>query len=305
MTVYDFVCEYKHDYECSYDHDRWKLTMNHVHWRSLHDSEQSCHDNSKALECTLCMLTSDILMQIWFAISEGELPHFPAFSPSISGGESELPQFPLLNKASEAGTESAPVSISTITSINISVIPMLNKSAEKKQKKPRSERPLKEIAQQSEFCFLRFGVCICFNTCICICIRLINSSRGEWIEVKGVIKYQYRIFIHIFVDKSIVELRLREVYLCVFFLFLLALYLYLYLYAWLCLFSNLYLYMYSYQLFYLYLYPCVFVLTKDLLWVCREGLARWGAAASMYSLTLSFLPCTVFTPPPMSSSSSA
>ena len=108
MTVYDFVCEYKHDYECSYDHDRWKLTMNHVHWRSLHDSEQSCHDNSKALKCTLCMLTSDILMQIWFAISEGELPHFPAFSPSISGGESELPQFPLLNKASEAGTESAP-----------------------------------------------------------------------------------------------------------------------------------------------------------------------------------------------------
>ena len=108
MTVYDFICEHKHDYECSYDHDRWKLTMNHVHWRSLHDSEQSCHDNSKALKCTLCMLTSDILMQIWFAISEGELPHFPAFSPSISGGESELPQFPLLNKASEAGTESAP-----------------------------------------------------------------------------------------------------------------------------------------------------------------------------------------------------
>ena len=139
MTVYDFVCEYKHDYECSYDHDRWKLTMNHVHWRSLHDSEQSCHDNSKALECTLCMLTSDILMQIWFAISEGELPHFPAFSPSISGGESELPQFPLLNKASEAGTESAPVSISTITSINISVIPMLNKSAEKKQKKRQDQ----------------------------------------------------------------------------------------------------------------------------------------------------------------------
>ena len=108
MTVYDFICEHKHDYACSYDHDRWKLTMNHVHWRSLHDSEQSCHDNSKALKCTLCMLTSDILMQIWFAISEGELPHFPAFSPSISGGESELPQFPLLNKASEAGTESAP-----------------------------------------------------------------------------------------------------------------------------------------------------------------------------------------------------
>ena len=172
-------------------------------------------------------------------------------------------------------------------------------SREKAKKKTRSERPLKEIAQQSEFCFLRFGVCICFI--ICICIRLINSSRGEWIEVKGVIKYQYRIFVYIFVDKSIVELRLREVYLCVFFLFLLALYLYLYLYAWLCLFSNLY----SYQLFYLYLYPCVFVLTKDLLWVCREGLARWGAAASMYSLTLSFLPCTVFTPPPMSSSSSA